>query len=102
MMSLPSSRERASHLPEGRSSLAGCEHTHTDSLVRRSETFHPHVAVPASTSHTILRSTWVWWGRNRCPDDRMARSKDCLLYTSDAADERSSVDLGGRRIIKKK
>ena len=29
-------------------------------------------------------------------------SKICLLYTSDAADERSSVDLGGRRIIKKK
>ena len=27
---------------------------------------------------------------------------DCLLYTSDAADERSSVDLGGRRIIKTK
>ena len=31
---------------------------------------------------------------------RMFRT--CLLYTSDAADERSSVDLGGRRIIKKK
>ena len=29
-------------------------------------------------------------------------NKICLLYTSDAADERSSVDLGGRRIIKKK
>src|SRR5664280_1359030 len=29
-------------------------------------------------------------------------SKDCLLYTSDAADEEDSVDLGGRRIIKKK
>ena len=29
-------------------------------------------------------------------------SRGCLLYTSDAADERSSVDLGGRRIIKKK
>ena len=26
----------------------------------------------------------------------------CLLYTSDAADERSRVDFGGRRIIKKK
>ena len=26
----------------------------------------------------------------------------CLLYTSAAADERSSVDLGGRRVIKKK
>ena len=30
------------------------------------------------------------------------RGRRCLLYTSDAADERSSVDLGGRRIIKKK
>ena len=30
------------------------------------------------------------------------QDKFCLLYTSDAADERSSVDLGGRRIIKKK
>ena len=30
------------------------------------------------------------------------QGKTCLLYTSDAADERSSVDLGGRRIIKKK
>ena len=28
-------------------------------------------------------------------------SQRCLLYTSDAADERSRVDLGGRRIIKK-
>ena len=26
----------------------------------------------------------------------------CLLYTSDAADQRSRVDPGGRRIIKKK
>ena len=26
----------------------------------------------------------------------------CLLYTSDAADERSRVDLGGRRMNKKK
>ena len=33
---------------------------------------------------------------------RHLRSCFCLLYTSDAADERSSVDLGGRRIIKKK
>ena len=40
--------------------------------------------------------------------DRAARALDrggrtagerCLLYTSDAADERSSVDLGGGRII---
>ena len=34
--------------------------------------------------------------------DLQALHGACLLYTSDAADERSSVDLGGRRIIKKK
>ena len=32
----------------------------------------------------------------------LSRIDPCLLYTSDAADERSSVDLGGRRIIKQK
>src|SRR5664279_6102792 len=32
----------------------------------------------------------------------MALFCTCLLYTSDAADEEDSVDLGGRRIIKKK
>ena len=41
------------------------------------------------------------------PDARRASTvhvggNACLLYTSDAADERSRVDLGGRRIIKKK
>ena len=38
------------------------------------------------------------YGRALCYN----RVRLCLLYTSDAADERSSVDLGGRRIIKKK
>src|SRR5678809_1062310 len=33
--------------------------------------------------------------------EAVTRPTICLLYTSDAADERSSVDLGGRRIIKK-
>ena len=36
------------------------------------------------------------------PDVEAAVAEFCLLYTSDAADERSSVDLGGRRLIKKK
>ena len=40
---------------------------------------------------------WSHGGREGEDEDQ-----DCLLYTSDAADERSSVDLGGRRIIKKK
>src|SRR5665648_1298592 len=33
---------------------------------------------------------------------QLERLQTCLLYTSDAADEEDSVDLGGRRIIKKK
>src|SRR5678816_4748488 len=45
-----------------------------------------------------------WFGSSKCGD--FMNDVDviycCLLYTSDAADERSSVDLGGRRIIKKK
>src|SRR5665811_2446101 len=32
---------------------------------------------------------------------RTFRHNDCLLYTSDAADDLTRVDLGGRRIIKK-
>ena len=35
------------------------------------------------------------------PQTLTVGERACLLYTSDAADERSSVDLGGRRIIKK-
>src|SRR5680860_1891712 len=33
---------------------------------------------------------------------KSGRFHDCLLYTSDAADDLLCVDLGGRRIIKKK
>src|SRR5678815_2332729 len=40
--------------------------------------------------------------RGMCVSNTFFKHKSCLLYTSDAADERSSVDLGGRRIIKKK
>ena len=33
---------------------------------------------------------------------KLKMNNSCLLYTSDAADEEDSVDLGGSRIIKKK
>mgnify|MGYP003381621039 CR=1 FL=1 len=46
----------------------------------------------------LVRRTWPV----RIGASSAAQSAGCLLYTSDAADERSSVDLGGRRIIKKK
>ena len=41
-------------------------------------------------------------GNKKIPHLEIEQYCICLLYTSDAADERSSVDLGGRRIIKKK
>src|SRR5678815_4377507 len=44
--------------------------------------------------------TSVTWGDGKamCVSDHPIRGgSTCLLYTSDAADERSSVDLGGRR-----
>ena len=58
----------------------------TGSLERR---FAPQNVLPIAASGINLRY-------------EHRRDHRCLLYTSDAADERSSVDLGGRRIIKKK
>ena len=40
--------------------------------------------------------------REKNPAIKTAHDVLCLLYTSDAADDGESVDLGGRRIIKKK
>ena len=47
----------------------------------------------------LLRLATVRVGQKQTRPVRVTR---CLLYTSDAADERSSVDLGGRRLIQKK
>ena len=57
----------------------------------------------AAAKH-LLDAPIVYWKPLRGATVRRLQAKptSCLLYTSDAADERSSVDLGGRRIIKKK
>src|SRR5665811_2599491 len=41
-----------------------------------------------------LRARCAWWRPTST-----GRSFPCLLYTSDAADDLTRVDLGGRRII---
>ena len=50
--------------------------------------------------------TFAWYGHLKFAEmklfNKLGLVSICLLYTSDAADERSSVDLGGSRIIKKK
>ena len=57
----------------------------------------------ALTVHTDMDKTLASMARFSEKDaGTFQRLYGCLLYTSDAADERSSVDLGGRRIIKKK
>ena len=48
----------------------------------------------------LLTENQVEYRLSDVPKDSMLTT--CLLYTSDAADEEDSVDLGGRRIIKKK
>src|SRR5678810_352472 len=45
-------------------------------------------AIGAETCYIYIRGEFT---------EPIARVEACLLYTSDAADERSSVDLGGRR-----
>ena len=44
----------------------------------------------------------IWYHSPRNIKARWAWTTSCLLYTSDAADDLLCVDLGGRRIIKKK
>src|SRR5664280_3694040 len=59
------------------------------------------------STHSSIFHERSWRGRSPrsigCSGQRVdCCSQPCLLYTSDAADEEDSVDLGGRRIIKKK
>ena len=64
---------------------------------------HPQVALlPVEISRREGRERRHSFVVDDAARTRHAQSDACLLYTSDAADERSSVDLGGRRIIKKK
>ena len=57
---------------------------------------------PAHRAHVARSRRPRRAGRDAGGREFPQRAGPCLLYTSDAADERSSVDLGGRRIIKKK
>ena len=53
---------------------------------------HRHLRFGAPADRTGMRDDIVAY---------CIQARSCLLYTSDAADEEDSVDLGGRRIIKK-
>src|SRR5665648_642795 len=63
-------------------------------------------AVTSSVEEEVEKMVWATrWGADTVMDLSTGRNIHttrewiCLLYTSDAADEEDSVDLGGRRII---
>ena len=60
--------------------------------------YHIMAIYLAQLAKMLYQDTGPWKGI----ESNVYGAGTCLLYTSDAADERSSVDLGGRRIIKKK
>ena len=60
---------------------------------------HRRAPLPNARERLVVRAREI---RARGITRLAALAGTCLLYTSDAADERSSVDLGGRRIIQKK
>ena len=69
----------------------GSEMCIRDSKEGYADGFKDSTKPPAAEIYPADTTVWTW-----------PSTYTCLLYTSDAADERSSVDLGGRRIIKKK
>ena len=76
--------------------LQGMPAVHFISSVLPALDSHPDVRVVIDGELTAYEEA------SEAPVIDIGLSDSCLLYTSDAADERSSVDLGGRRIIKKK
>src|SRR5664279_6658253 len=78
-------RARLPLLPSGPGGFTGCT---------------PHEGSPT----TVVAELWAELaaGRLESAAEDSPSWPSCLLYTSDAADEEDSVDLGGRRIIKKK
>ena len=82
----------------GDESYAGAKSFYKFEAAARRITGFKHI-IPTHQGRAAER---ILFGSLLKPGDIVANNTHCLLYTSDAADERSSVDLGGRRIIKKK
>src|SRR5678816_1361930 len=77
-----------------------------DVMVNITAILQNRVAVSSTTDYYgyggMYRPYYWGGGMGTSSTNYNVQHYNCLLYTSDAADERSSVDLGGRRIIKKK
>ena len=60
------------------------------------------LADPDTGQEGITLAAILLFGKDQTIMSVLPQYKTCLLYTSDAADEEDRVDLGGRRINKKK
>eukprot|EP00656_Telonema_subtile_P009555 TRINITY_DN14501_c0_g1_i4.p1 TRINITY_DN14501_c0_g1~~TRINITY_DN14501_c0_g1_i4.p1 ORF type:complete len:274 (-),score=68.97 TRINITY_DN14501_c0_g1_i4:73-894(-) len=80
----------AAHFMNNDKAISAMDVTHQSGIagIFPEATLQPHLFDPMGYSMNGLNEDGSYW--------------TCLLYTSDAADEEDSVDLGGRRIIKKK
>ena len=58
--------------------------------------------IPDNSLHLMITSPPYNVSKEYDNDLSLSEYLTCLLYTSDAADDTPCVDLGGRRIIKKK
>src|SRR5665811_2483652 len=88
-----------SHRRNGRSIIGLAE---SDDGLRFSVRPEPFL-VPATEGVFAEYEEWGVEDVRVCPmEGEYMLTYSCLLYTSDAADDLTRVDLGGRRIIKKK
>src|SRR5665213_4473002 len=98
----PSSAKKA---PQRRPGRAGDYPKKTSDCLGRAP---ERIAQALYSRATVSRTGGNGEGLNHKQDNRedqarkVGLARNCLLYTSDAADDLLCVDLGGRRIIKKK
>eukprot|EP00831_Metopus_contortus_P024570 TRINITY_DN21398_c0_g1_i2.p2 TRINITY_DN21398_c0_g1~~TRINITY_DN21398_c0_g1_i2.p2 ORF type:complete len:110 (+),score=19.48 TRINITY_DN21398_c0_g1_i2:160-489(+) len=71
-------------------------------LVNYAEDLELHFKDMQDTQFTIMDGKLFLLYSKHAKRTPTSALKVCLLYTSDAADDTPCVDLGGRRIIKKK
>src|SRR5678815_5814298 len=85
------------HLNIGAGRIVHMDSTRIELMIQNGEFFsHPVLLAAMKNARSGGRRLHLFG----LLSDGGVHSYHCLLYTSDAADERSSVDLGGRRIIK--
>src|SRR5665648_651703 len=92
--------------------LSGCEDKYTEQYLSLEPVYMSYKdfreAVKVESTHSLLKPGKIYYKDNYLFINEIMKgihvynnTNPCLLYTSDAADEEDSVDLGGRRIIKK-